>query len=86
MFYLLKYNAYKYYITNLRGKHWDDVKELRVGYDFPCSKEPPNTVVCEYFVCESLHCIGRCWGLLLYRRSSRRRSCVEATMRNAEAR
>jgi hypothetical protein len=38
IFYLLEYNVYKYYITTLRGIHLDNVKDLRIGYDFSCFK------------------------------------------------
>jgi hypothetical protein len=59
MFCLLEYNTYKYNITSLRGKHMDDIKELRVGYAFPHCKQLSNTLVCVYYVCESLRCTNR---------------------------
>jgi hypothetical protein len=49
LMFLLEYCAYKYYITNIRGKHRDN-KELNLSYCFPSFKQPTNTIFYEYCV------------------------------------
>jgi hypothetical protein len=35
------------------------VNEFRVGYNFPCSKQPFDTLVYKYYISESLRCTDR---------------------------